>query len=140
MPVRVGGKIGPMSGDPVDLTVTVRGICRDATQHFGPATTGLGDTVWIEADGVHIVLSTRRTQTFHPEVFTALGLDPTTMKYVVVKSSQHFYDAFAPIASEVIHLATPGAIPPDYTIIPYTKRDNNFWPRTANPFAESAAE
>ena len=135
MPVRVGGKIGPMSGDPVDLTVTVRGIKHDAKQHFGPALTGLGDTVWIEADGVHIVLSTRRTQTFHPEVFTELGLDPAQMKYVVVKSSQHFYAAFEPIASEIIHLATPGAIPPDYTIIPYTKRDDNYWPKTENPFA-----
>ena len=136
MPVRVGGKIGPMSGDPVDLTVTVRGINLDASQQFGPSRTGLGDAVWVEADGVHIVLSSRRTQTFHPEVFENLGLELAKMKIVVVKSSQHFYAAFAPIASEVIHLATPGAIPPDYTIIPYTKRDDNFWPKTENPFSK----
>jgi len=139
MPVRLGGKIGPMSGDPVDLTVTVRGINHDAFQHLGAVRMGLGDAVWLEADGVHVVVNTRRTQTFHPEVFENLGLDLSKMKIVVVKSSQHFYDAFAPIASEVIHLATPGAIPPDYTIIPYTKRDDNFWPKTDNPF-ESAAE
>ncbi|WP_121062582.1 M81 family metallopeptidase [Chachezhania antarctica] len=140
MPVRVGGKIGPMSGDPVDLTVTVRGINPDAYQHFGPSLAGLGATVWLEADGVHLALSSRRTQTFSPEVFEDLGLKLDTMKIVVVKSSQHFYDRFAPIASEVIHLATPGAIPPDYTIIPYTKRNDNFWPKTENPFDESKAQ
>ena len=138
MPVRGGDKIGVMSGDPVDLTVTVRGIKHDATQFFGKSEVGLGDTVWLEADGVHIALSSRRTQTFSPNVFEDLGLDLSKMKMIVVKSSQHFYDRFAPIASEVIHLATPGAIPPDYTIIPYTKRDDNFWPKTENPFAESA--
>lgn len=138
MEVRVGGKIGRMSGDPVDLTVTVRGISRDAIQHLGSAEMKLGDAVWLEADGVHIVVNTRRTQTFHPEVFETLGLELAKMKIVVVKSSQHFYDGFAPIASEVIHLATPGAITPDYTIIPYTKRAPTYWPKIENPFSEDA--
>ena len=26
-----------------------------------------------------------------------------------------------------------GAITPDFTIIPYTKRDDNYWPKTKNP-------
>lgn len=116
--------------------VTVRGILQNPTQHFGKAVLELGNFVWLESDGVHIIVSTKRTQTFHTEVFTALGLDPKSLKYIVVKSSQHFYDSFTPIASEVIHMATPGAIPPDYTTIPYTKRDGNFWPKTENPFAK----
>lgn len=136
MAVRLGGKIGPMSGDPVDLTVTVRGIVTNAVQHLGTAEMNMGDCVWLEADGVHIVINTLRTQTFHPEAFENLGIDLSKMKYVVVKSSQHFYDGFAPIAAEVIHLATPGAITPDYTIVPYTRRDGNFWPKTETPFAE----
>lgn len=135
MDVRIGGKIGPMSGDPVDLTVTVRGIRHDALQHLGKAEMNMGDCVWIEADGVHVVLNTRRTQTFHPEAFENLGIDLSAMKYVVVKSSQHFYDGFAPIAAEVIHLGTPGAITPDFTSLPLTKRDGNYWPRVENPFS-----
>jgi microcystin degradation protein MlrC len=135
MAVRVGGKIGPMSGDPVDLTVTVRGIARDAVQHLGRAAMNMGDCVWLEADGVHLVVNSRRTQTFHPEAFENLGIDLSAMKYIVVKSSQHFYDGFAPIAAEVIHLATPGAITPDFANLPLTKRDGNYWPRVADPFA-----
>lgn len=135
MAVRVGGKIGPMSGDPVDLDVVVRGIARDAVQHLGSAEMNMGDCVWLEADGVHIVVNTKRTQTFHPEAFKNLGIDLRQMKYVVVKSSQHFYDGFAPIAEDIIHLGTPGAITPDFTIIPFTRRDGNYWPKTENPFA-----
>lgn len=133
---RIGGKIGPMSGDPIDLDVTVRGIARDAVQHLGRAAMGMGDCVWLEADGVDIVVNTRRTQVFHPEAFENLGMDLARMEYVIVKSSQHFYDGFAPIAPEVIHLGTPGAITPDFTIIPYTRRDDAYWPKTADPFAE----
>jgi len=135
MDVRLGGKIGPMSGDPVDLRVTVRGIVRDAVQHLGTAAMNMGDCVWLESEGIHVIVNTKRTQTFHPEAFENLGLDLSRMKYVVVKSSQHFYDGFAPIAAEVIHLGTPGAITPDFTIVPYTKRDRNYWPITENPFA-----
>lgn len=136
MDVRIGGKIGKMSGAPIDLRVTVRGIQHDAYQHLGAAHMAAGDAVLLEADGVYIVVNTRRTQTFHPEIFTNLGLDLDKMKIVVVKSSQHFYDAFAPVAAEIIHLSGPGAITPDYTIIPYTKRDDNYWPKTENPFAQ----
>ncbi len=134
MDVRIGGKIGPMSGDPVDLKVVVRGIKRDSVQHLGSAEMNMGDCVWLESDGIHIVVNTRRTQTFHPEAFTNLGIDLAAMKYIVVKSSQHFYDGFAPIAAEVIHLGTPGAITPDFTIVPFTKRDGNYWPKVENPF------
>ncbi|MGY3438082.1 MULTISPECIES: M81 family metallopeptidase [unclassified Marinovum] len=134
MDIRLGGKIGPMSGDPVDLRVRVRGIARDAVQHLGTAAMKMGDCVWLESAGLHVIVNTKRTQTFHPEAFETLGLKLNRMKYVVVKSSQHFYDGFAPIAAEVIHLGTPGAITPDFTIIPYTKRDANFWPKTQTPF------
>ncbi|MBR9863999.1 MAG: M81 family metallopeptidase [Rhodobacteraceae bacterium] len=134
MAVRIGGKIGPMSGDPVDLNVVVRGIKRDSVQHLGSAEMNMGDCVWLESEGIHIVVNTRRTQTFHPEAFTNLGIDLAAMKYIVVKSSQHFYDGFAPIAAEVIHLGTPGAITPDFTIVPFTKRDGNYWPKVENPF------
>lgn len=135
MQVRIGGKIGPMSGDPVDLNVTVRGIARDAVQHLGTAAMNMGDCVWLESDGLHVIVNTKRTQTFHPEAFENTGMDLTRMKYIVVKSSQHFYDGFAPIAAEVIHLGTPGAITPDFTIVPFTKRDGNYWPKIENPFA-----
>ncbi|WP_137699738.1 M81 family metallopeptidase [Marimonas lutisalis] len=137
MRVRLGGKIGAMSGDPVDLTVTVRGVRENMHQMMGESRMPMGTGVWLEADGVHLVLSDKRTQAFHPVGFTDLGLDLSQMKMVVVKSSQHFHAGFAPIASEVIYISGPGAITPDYAKIPYTKRDGNFWPKVENPFANA---
>jgi microcystin degradation protein MlrC len=54
---------------------------------------------------------------------------------VVVKSMQHFHAAYAPIASEVVYVAAPGALVPDWSLLPYTKADKTQWPFVANPHA-----
>lgn len=132
--LRLGGKCGPMSGRPLDIAVTVRKLADGLTQRFGSLAAPLGGTAWVEADGVDIVINDKRTQTFHPEAFTGLGIDLSSKRIVCVKSSQHFHAGFAPIASEVIHVATPGAITPDYANIPYTRRTPDYWPKMENPF------
>jgi len=134
MAIRLGGKVGPMSGDPIDLKVTVRKCASGGVQHLGDGAMPLGNIVWLEADGLHLLVNDRRTQAFHPEAFTDLGIDLSAMKIVIVKSSQHFYAGFAPIATRVIYVATPGAITPDFENIVYEKRDGNFWPKVDNPF------
>ncbi len=137
--MRLGGKCGPASGDPVDLHVTVRRILEDATQPFGTSVAALGDSVWVEADGLDIVLISIRGQTFHPDAFTQLGIDLSDKQAVVVKSSQHFHAGFAPIGSEVLYLGTPGAITPDFANIPFRRLTTPFWPRVEDPFSEAGA-
>ncbi len=135
MPLRIGGKVGPTSGDPVDLEVTVRAIRTDTTQSIGEATMPIGTAVWLEVDGVHLLINDERTQTFHPEAFTSMGMDLSTMRLVIVKSTQHFYAGFEPIASKVIHAASPGALDVNFANIPYRHRSGNYWPRVDDPFA-----
>lgn len=140
MALRVGGKSGPTSGTPLDLDVIVRSLSDD---HWETGLTGnrlaFGASAWVQAGGIDIVLTSKRQQTFHPDAFTGLGLVLHGKSVVVVKSIQHFHAAFAPIARAVRYVAAPGAIPPDYATIPYTKRSPNYWPRVTDPFAETAA-
>ncbi|HEV7322422.1 MAG TPA: M81 family metallopeptidase [Ensifer sp.] len=136
LPLRLGGKIGPASGDPLDLTVTVRRIASGITQRFGATPLGIGDAVWVSAGSVDIVLNTVRTQTFHPECMVALGLNPALKKIVVVKSSNHFRAGFEPIAREILYVAAPGALQPFFADVPFTKLKRPYWPRVADPFAE----
>ena len=143
--LRIGGKCGPASGDPLDLRVTVRAVRDGIRQHFGPSLAPIGEAVWVSArairDGeafgpaVELVLNDDRTQTFHPEAFEQLGLTLGDKRIVVVKSSQHFHAGFAPIAAEVLYVTTPGAIAPDFAKIPYTKKKDPYWPRVEDPFA-----
>ena len=134
MRVRLGGKICAESGQTVDLDVTVRAIRENMTQMLGETEMPLGTGVWLDADGVHLVVSSLRSQNFSPSVYTDLGIDITQMRAIIPKSTNHFYQNFARISSQVIHVRSPGAVTPDMTIIPFTKRDGNFWPKVENPF------
>lgn len=133
--LRIGGKFGPMSGDPLDLTVTVRKCTSGLTQRFGKLPAPIGNAVWVEYNGIDIVLNDVRSQTFHPEAFEQLGIDLSQRRYVCVKSSNHYQAGFNPIAAKVIPVATPGAITPDYANIPYTRRARDYWPAVEEPFA-----
>ena len=95
----------------------------------------LGNCVALRVNGIDIVLISLRCQVFSPELFTNLGIDPTQRRLVIVKSTQHFYGRFAPIAAEVLYIAAPGAVVPDFKNIPYKYADTNKYPLVADPMA-----
>lgn len=137
--LRIGGKMGPVSGQPVDLHAEVTKVGYDVSQSFGlgerKGSRPIGDAVAIRAEGIDIILNTRRTQVVGTDCFTNMGIDPTQKRIVVVKSSQHFYAAFAPIASDVLYAAAPGTIMPNFEEIPYRRIDKNKFPLVEDPFA-----
>jgi microcystin degradation protein MlrC len=111
----------------------VRGLARKATQVGLSGLVGLGDAAWIEVAGVHFILASERTQCFGPSAFTALGLDPATLRSVIVKSTNHFRAGFDPIATDVIYVDTPGAIGSDFANIPYQRFKAPYWPKAETP-------
>ena len=132
--LRIGGKVGVASGAPVDLRITVRRIIEDARQSFGSSKAGMGDAVWVSADNdLDLILNSIRTQTFHPDAFEQFGIDLAAKQLVVVKSTQHFYAGFAPVAREILYVAAPGAIPMDFAGIEFEKFAQPYWPRVADP-------
>ncbi|WP_025771562.1 M81 family metallopeptidase [Thioalkalivibrio sp. HK1] len=134
--LRIGGKCGVSSGDPVDLRVRVKRILEEAGQTFGDARMPMGTAVWVTTGDIDLILTTKRTQVFHPDGMTQLGVDPTAYRGIVVKSTQHFYAGFAPIASRIEYLSGPGAIPPDFATIPYRHFGDDYWPKVQDPFNE----
>ncbi len=122
LPLRVGGKTGPSSGQPVDLQVRVLGI-RDNYIHDFPQDDGeallfeMGDVAAVESRGIHILLASRRSQCFSYSAFRDFGLGE--LDFYIPKSTNHFKAGFRDIAADIIHMATPGAIVPDFARIPY---------------------
>lgn len=128
--VRLGGKIGPSSGDPLDIAVTVRAILEDYTHAFpqrcgAPIEYDVGDIVALSCHGVDIVVGSKRCQCFEPGIFSDLGIDATRKRLLLVKSTQHFHGAFNPVAGEIIYMSAPGAVPPDPRQIRYRQLDTN---------------
>jgi len=136
--LRLGGKCSPSSGQPLDLRVTVRAVAEGYDQSAAAigGRAPLGTCVWLEAaNNVHILLASIRGQLFAPDAFTGIGVNLADKKLVVVKSAIHFHAEFAPIAAEVLYVAAPGAIAPDFAAIDYQVRKLDYWPRVANPHA-----
>jgi microcystin degradation protein MlrC len=136
--LRVGGKCGPTSGQPVDLRVTVRAVVEGHSQSAAAVggRVSMGTCVWVEGpNDVHLLLASLRGQVFATEAFTGVGLRLSDKQLVVVKSTQHFHAEFAPMAKAVLYVSTPGAIAPDFAAIPYRRRDLDYWPRVAQPHA-----
>lgn len=149
--VRLGGKMGPTSGDPLDLHVTVAGIQERLVQMWpqvdGSLASPAGDCVHLRVHGfadaapstggdVDVIVTTRRGQVLGLEPFTAFGILPANRRILVVKSIQHFYAAFAPVAAEVVYMAAPGAVAPLMEQIPLVRADLNKYPWVEAPFAD----
>jgi microcystin degradation protein MlrC len=128
--LRIGGKVGPGSGQPVDVLATVTAVRDDARQHglSGELTETLGHAVAVHAKGIDIVLNTTRQQVFSPECFTQLGIDLHARRLVVVKSSRHFRARFDVIAAETIICDAPGALNSDLALLPYRHVARPIWP------------
>ncbi len=133
--LRIGGKSGPASGAPLDLVATIKAV-KDAhdQQGLGQSRVSLGRSALIEAEGIEILLMSRRTQIFSPDAFTGMGVDLSKKKVVALKSSWHFQAAFSRISNNLIAVATPGAIQMNFADIDYRKkRDLEYFPRVADP-------
>ena len=137
LPLRFGGKMSASGGEPIDAEVLVRTLVPDAVQRFGTSVVPLGDAACIEVDGARVILNTVRSQVFSPDAFTNLGVDPDSMHLLVVKSTNHFHAAFAPIAREILYAAVDGPYPNDPRTTPYRHLTRAIWPRVEHPHQEN---
>ena len=141
--LRLGGKLGPTSGEPLDLKVTVKGLVRDLVQRWPQGEAGFadvpcGDSALFECEGVDIVVISNRHQAFGTELFTAFGVDPGKYRFICVKSINHFNAAYGPIASEIVYSSPPGALVMDPRKVPYEHADVACrYPWTDDPFPEN---
>jgi len=92
--LRLGGKSTRFSGDPLDVTARVKGLCPNLVQRWpqadGFAEMPLGDAACLDVDGIDVVVVSLRDQAFGLELFTAFGIDPKAKRLLVLKSANHF--------------------------------------------------
>jgi microcystin degradation protein MlrC len=73
-----------------------------------------------------------RTQAYGTDLFTGLGVELAQERIVVVKSSQHFHAAYAPIASKVVYVDAPGSVSARLDALPYRRIRRPKWPIDAD--------
>ena len=131
--LRFGAKMSQFSGEPLDMDVVVRRAMCDAVQSFGQSVVPLGDAVWIKVNGVDLILNSVRSQVFNPDVFSNFGIDVSRKKILVVKSTNHFQDAFSKISQNILYAAIDGPYPNRPETNLYCNLTREIWPRVENP-------
>jgi microcystin degradation protein MlrC len=125
----IGGKNGPLSGEPIEMMVTVLACRGDATQRsFGELRDELGPAAAVRVGGVDVVLNSVRQQVFSPDCFTELGIDLASKRFVVVKSTQHFRAHFDALAGATVYCDAPGALNANLAALPYRNVRRPLWP------------
>ena len=133
--LRIGGKTGAASGEPLDIFARVRALRPEHDQAgLGSARSRLGPSAWIEVEGVDVVLCSERSQTFSPEAFTGLGVELAAKRVVVVKSSNHYRNHFGALTPHLVNVATPGAVQMNFAEIAYhRRRPDPYFPKVPDP-------
>jgi microcystin degradation protein MlrC len=81
-----------------------------------------------EGADVEIIVASRRSQTFDPEPFLALGMDVTRYRFVALKSSNHFRAGFQQLASAIITADPPGLTTHHIEVFPRQRATGPLWP------------
>jgi microcystin degradation protein MlrC len=133
--LRIGGKTGPLSGEPVVCHARVNCVLPGFKVRTENYYYDFGDTVVVQVDGVEVVLTSNRSSVFHEECFTAAGINPFQRDVLVVKSTLEFHPLKALNFPEIIEVATPGASTWNPSFLPYQHINRNYWPFVNDPFS-----
>lgn len=131
--LRFGAKSAPGTGHPVDGHVRIIRLVENAEMRFGESFAPFGDSALIELNGIEIILNSTRAQSFDPSLFSAMGIDPTTRKILVIKSTNHFYASFSRIASEIIYCSAGSPYPNSPAKTAYRRAPKTIWPMVDDP-------
>lgn len=133
IPLRFGAKSAPETGTPIDKRVTVKKLVANAEQRFGASFAPIGDAAVIAFDGIEVILNSTRAQSFDYSLFEVMGIEPRDKAILLIKSTNHFYDSFVKIASEIIYCSAGKPYPNTPATTPYRKARRTIWPMVADP-------
>lgn len=136
--MRIGGKSHHSSGLPLDGLFEIRRLASPGVQSFRGSRVTLGTCAVLRLHGteIDIIVNTNRTQTFEPDIFSNLGIDPSKKPILVVKSTNHFRAGFEPVARDIRYVAVEGIYPNNPATTAYEKAPRNIWPIVNNPFTD----
>jgi len=108
----LGARSGMRGHRPFAGRFTVEGLGDGKVTGTGPFYRGthmqLGPMACLRIGGVRVVIASRKQQAADQAMLRHVGVEPTTAKILVLKSSVHFRADFEPIAAQVLVAAAPG--------------------------------
>jgi microcystin degradation protein MlrC len=136
MTLPLGGKMDMPSigrpGEPLDVSGTIRTLSDGSFTIRGPMYTGvqahMGRTAVLDTGKAKIVVIERNFEPWDLGVFQSVGIEPTAMTFIVLKSRIHFRAAFLPITKHVINCDGVGVTSSDYSLFRFVKVRRPIYP------------
>jgi len=129
--IELGARYDDLHGTPIVTRAYVKALHDGRLimqAMFKGAPINLGPMTRLVIDGMDVIVASKRSQTFDPEPFLAVGVDVMRCKYVALKSSNHFRAGFQDIAAEIITADPPGSTTHHIEVFPRQKCTRALWP------------
>lgn len=135
----IGGKCDPsFGGGPLRLSGQIVHLSDGTFTGDGPILGGIthsfGPTAVFRANGIDILIVTLAGQMLDLQQVRTFGIEPRDLRFLVVKSMQHFRAAFEPIAGKVIVCDTGALATPQASLRPYRRVRRPVWPLDRSGF------
>jgi len=112
-----------LKGAPLEVTGRVRVLTDGEWVVRGPMYTGvtvrMGPTAVLDTGRMQIVVVSRHHEPWDVGVFTSVGIDPSTKRYLLLKSRIHYRAGFAPLGRTTITLDGEGVTTSDNSELDY---------------------
>lgn len=129
----LGGKCDPgFGGGPLRLTGQI--VCLSDGRYTGDGpilggiTHSFGPTAVLRVQGIDILIVSLPGQMLDLQQVRTFGIEPARLRFLVVKSMQHFRAAFEPVAGKVIVCDTGALATPQAHLRPYARVRRPVWP------------
>ena len=123
--IALGGKSGTPDDAPFSAEFVVErlgdGRFTGTGPMYGGARMNLGPMAALRIRDIQVLVGSRKAQLADLAMYRHCGIEPTTRKIIVNKSSVHFRADFEPIASEVLICVAPGPMAADPGSLPWTR-------------------
>ena len=123
--ISLGGKSGIPDDAPFEAEFRVEQLGDGRFEGTGPmyggARMNLGPMASLRIRDIQVLVGSRKAQLADLSMYRHCGIEPTTRKIVVNKSSVHFRADFEPIASEVLVCVAPGPMVADPGTLRWTR-------------------
>ena len=123
--IALGGKSGIAGDAPFEAEFRVEqvgdGQFAGTGPMYGGARMSLGPMASLGIRDIRILVGSRKAQLADLSMYRHCGIEPTTRKIIVNKSSVHFRADFEPIASQVLICVAPGPMVADPGTLPWTR-------------------
>lgn len=122
---RVGGKVNPELGAPVELRAEVLTLTDGGYVVRGPMLRGsrasIGRACLLRAGNVLVGVAEGRASVNDPAILETLGVDWRSLRLLALKVKGHFRAAFGGEVAAIFDAEAPGAAPTDLAGVPYRR-------------------